>query len=182
MPSVERGFEILSDQGSAAADVIDREARFRELSRRAEGSNVNEKTLLATDYLNHVNEIVMLLDLVPDAPECLEDCKAWQPLDYQEHFRQSHIADRDLAIEAYDFSPPAFKEPFDRLVGEMNRLVAIGIERLDGALAAGEEPVVRLIAERASRNLQDLIGQAGAVIHGTDHAVDQAQIDELMQL
>lgn len=162
-------------------DAGGRAARTRELCERARGSNVNEKTLLATDYLNHINEIVMLFDLVPDAPECLEDCKAWQPLGYQEHFRASHIADRDLAIEAYDYSPPEFKEPFDRLVSEMNRLVAISIEKLDAALAEGNEDVTRMIAERASRNLQDLIGQASAVIHGTDHAVDQAQIDALME-
>ena len=156
-------------------------ARTRELCERARGSNVNEKTLLATDYLNHVNEIVMLFDLVPDAPECLEDCKAWQPLSYQDHFRASHIADRDLAIEAYDFSPAVYKEPFDQLVAEMNRLVALSIEKLDVALAEGNEDVTRLIAERASRNLQDLIGQASAVINGTDHTVNQAQIDALME-
>ncbi len=159
----------------------DRAARTRELCARARGSNVNDKTLLATDYLNHINEIVMLLDLVPDAPECLEDCKAWQPLAYQDHFRASNIADRDLAIEAYDFSPPAFKEPFDQLVGEMNRLVALSIEKLDAAIAEGNEDVTRMIAERASRNLQDLIGQASAVIHGSDHTVDQTQIDTLME-
>jgi hypothetical protein len=171
----------VSGETGIAGNPSDRAARTRELCERARGSNVNEKSLLATDYLNHVNEIVMLLDLVPDAPECLEDCKAWQPLGYQDHFRASNIADRDLAIEAYDFSPPAYKEPFDRLVGEMNRLVAISIEKLDAALVEGNEDVTRLIAERASRNLQDLIGQAGAVIHGTDHAVDQAQIDALME-
>jgi hypothetical protein len=171
----------VSGEVGTAGDPGDRAARTRALCARAHGSNVNEKTLLATDYLNHINEIVMLFDLVPDAPECLEDCKAWQPLGYQDHFRASHIADRDLAIEAYDFAPPAYKEPFDQLVGEMNRLVALSIEKLDAAIAEGNEDVTRLIAERASRNLQDLIGQASAVIHGTDHTVDQAQIDALME-
>jgi hypothetical protein len=164
-----------------AGNVSDNAAKTRALQERARGSNVNDKTLLATDYLNHVNEIVMLFDLVPDAPECLDDCKAWEPRSYQDHFRASHIADRDLAIEAYDFAPAAFKEPFDQLVGEMNRLVALSIEKLDAALAEGNEDVTRLVAERASRNLQDLIGQASAVINGTDHVVDQAQIDALME-
>jgi hypothetical protein len=30
---------------------------------------------------------------------------------------------------AYPYSPPAFREPFDRLVSEMNRLVAHSIAR-----------------------------------------------------
>jgi hypothetical protein len=162
-------------------DSEDRAATFLALSQRAENSNVNPKSLLATDYLNHINEIVMLLDLVPDAPECLDDCKAWQPVAYQDHFRQSSIADRDLAIEAYDYAPPAFKQPFDRLVGEMNRLVAISIARLAAALERDNVDMVRIVAETASRNLQDLIGQASAVIHGSDHTVDQAQIDALME-
>jgi hypothetical protein len=156
--------------------------RYREFSARAAGSNVNETSLLATDYLNHINEIVMLLEIVPDAPECLDDCKEWQPLDYTEHFKNSGIADRELAIEAYPFSPPQFKEPFDRLVREMNRLVDISIKRLDLILAAGNEDQARHVAARASQNLQDLIGQASAVIHGEDHVVDQAQIDALMDL
>jgi hypothetical protein len=156
--------------------------RYREFSARAAGSNVNETSLLATDYLNHINEVIMLLEIVPDAPECLEDCKAWQPLEYTEHFRHSGIADRELAIEAYPFSPPKFKVPFDRLVQEMNRLVEISIKRLELVLAEGNEDQARHVAARASQNLQDLIGQASAVIHGDNHVVDQSQIDALMHL
>lgn len=156
--------------------------RYRELSARAVGSNVNEKSLLATDYLNHINEIVMLLEIVPDAPECLDDCKAWAPLDYADHFRNSGIADKELAIEAYPHSPPQYKQPFDQLVREMNRLIAISIKRLDVILAEGNEDQTRHVAARASQNLQDLIGQASAIIHGDDHVIDQAQIDALMQL
>lgn len=164
------------------ADGDDPQQRYRALSARAVGSNVNDKSLLATDYLNHINEIVMLLEIVPDAPECLDDCKAWAPLEYIDHFRQSGIADRELAIEAYPFSPPQYKEPFDRLVREMNRLIAISIKRLDVILAEGNEDQTRHVAARASQNLQDLIGQASAIIHGDDHVIDQAQIDALMQL
>jgi len=36
---------------------------------RVAGKNINEKTLLATDYLNHFNEIIMLIELVPDLVE-----------------------------------------------------------------------------------------------------------------
>jgi hypothetical protein len=171
----------LGGESAMSIGEDDRETKFRALTARAENSNVNARSLLATDYLNHVNEIVMLLDLVPDAPECLDDCKAWEPKTYQDHFRQSSIADRDLAIEAYDFAPPAFRQPFDGLVADMNRLVAHSIERLATALEFGDAVMIRAIAETASRNLQDLIGQASAVIHGSDHVVDQAQIDALME-
>jgi hypothetical protein len=163
--------------------LAERVARYEALCARAQGSNVNEKTLLATDYLNHVNEIVMLLELVPDAPECLEDCRAWQPLSYPDHFRQSGIADKELAIEAYDWSPPQYRQPFDRLVGEMNRLVELSVARLGALLEQnGDEGELRFVATRASQNLQDLIGKASAVIHGERNVIDQAQIDELLRL
>jgi hypothetical protein len=122
------------------------------------------------------------MELVPDAPECLEDCKAWQPVGYQDHFRNSGIHDRDLAIEAYDWSPPEFREPFDRLVAQMNRLIALSVERLGRLHAEANFDIARLVAERASRNLQDLIGQANAVIHGDGRVVDQAQIDALLEV
>lgn len=162
--------------------LAERVARYEALCARAQGSNVNEKTLLATDYLNHVNEIVMLLELVPDAPECLEDCRAWQPLSYADHFRQSGIADKELAIEAYDWSPPQYRQPFDRLVNEMNRLVGLSVERLAALIETGNDDQLRFVATRASQNLQDLIGKASAIIHGERNVVDQAQIDELMRL
>ena len=74
----------------------------RTLARLVQGKNIHEETLLATDYLNHFNEIIMLLDMIPSMPECLEDAKAWEPKTYVEHFRDSGFADKDLAIFAYD--------------------------------------------------------------------------------
>lgn len=148
---------------------------------RAEGSNVNAKTLLATDYLNHINEIVMLLELVPDCPECVEDCKQWQPLDYLDHFRQSSIADKDLAIEAYPHSPPEYREPFERLIAEMNRVILASVRRLDQIIADGDPEVGRPVAERSSAMLRDLIDQASAIIHGAEAALDQDGIDALME-
>ena len=46
---------------------------YHAYSASAQGTNIDPQTLLATDYLNHFNEIVMLLELIPDMPECFED-------------------------------------------------------------------------------------------------------------
>ena len=54
-------------------------------------ANINPRTGLATDYLNHFNEAVMLLEMIPDMPECAEDFLGWQPLTYREHFTASHF-------------------------------------------------------------------------------------------
>ena len=57
--------------------------RGRPLLRAA---NINPRTGLATDYLNHFNEAIMLLEMIPDMPECAEEFLRWQPLSYREHF------------------------------------------------------------------------------------------------
>jgi len=43
-------------------------------------ANINPRTGLATDYLNHFNEAIMLLEMVPAMPECAEDFLTWYPL------------------------------------------------------------------------------------------------------
>ena len=64
----------------AGSDADARAARLR-------AANINPRTGLATDYLNHFNEAIMLLEMIPDMPECFEDFLGWQPLSYAEHFK-----------------------------------------------------------------------------------------------
>ena len=67
---------------------------------RLKAANINPNTGLATDYLNHFNEAVMLLDLLPHTPECIVELIGWEPLSYEEHFAASHFKDKELAIAA----------------------------------------------------------------------------------
>ncbi len=167
---------------SQDADARDWQARYPEFRARAKGTNVNDRTLLATDYLNHVNEIIMLIELVPDAPECLEDCRAWRPISYIEHFKASSIADRDLAIEAYAFSPPEFRSTLDRLIAEMHRVIAGALASLEAALAQGDEARARRVIELALGALKTMVDQASSTIHGDAQIMDQAAIDGLMDM
>ena len=43
---------------------------------RLQGTNINTSKLLATDYLNHFNEVIMLIEMVPDMPDIIEDVLA----------------------------------------------------------------------------------------------------------
>ena len=78
----------------ASATAADPSARAAELL----AANINPRTGLATDYLNHFNEAIMLLEMIPDMPECAEDFLTWTPLSYAEHFWASNFKARDLAI------------------------------------------------------------------------------------
>ena len=83
---------------------------------RLQGTNINPVTLLATDYLNHFNEVIMLVEMVADMPDMIEEVLAWEPKSYQQHFADSGFRDKDLAIEAYEAAPGNIKAQFDALV------------------------------------------------------------------
>jgi hypothetical protein len=83
---------------------------------RLQGTNINPVTLLATDYLNHFNEVIMLIEMVPDMPDMIEEVLAWEPKSYEMHFAESGFKDKDLAIEAFDAAPHDLRAQFDALV------------------------------------------------------------------
>src|SRR6058998_2382051 len=87
-----------SDRQSLRPARPDEEAR----AARLRAANINPTTGLATDYLNHFNEAIMLLEMIPAMPECADDFLSWQPLTYAEHFVASNFKGRDLAISAYN--------------------------------------------------------------------------------
>lgn len=147
---------------------------------RVEGSNINPETLLATDYLNHFNEIVMLLDMVPDMPDLVEECAAWHPKSYPDHFADSTFRDKDLAIEAYGHCPPRYRQPFDDTITRMNGLALYTIGCMETAIADGRTDAVAEQARSASRALQRLMDMASAIIHGAQTTMDQGEIDAIL--
>jgi len=154
--------------------------QYADFRARAMGTNINPETLLATDYLNHFNEIVMLLDMVPDMPDLVEECKDWAPKDYQAHFAESAFRDKELAIAAYDHCPPRYRQPFDETITHMNELALSSVARMEEALADGNTDVVRHQAQSASRALQRMMDAASAIIHGAQTTMDQGEIDAIL--
>jgi hypothetical protein len=90
---------------------------------RLAAANINPATGLATDYLNHFNEAIMLLEMLPSCPECREDFLAWRPLSYREHFDSSHFKGRNLAIAAYEAAEPDLRERLDALTDTMTAML-----------------------------------------------------------
>lgn len=169
-----------SAQPAAAANEADPTPEYLALKERAKASNLDQETLLATDYLNHFNEIVMLLEMVPDMPEIMEEVRAWQPKGYVDHFRDSTIADRELAMVAYAHVPPVYREPFDRTVEQLNVLIASTVERMDRYIEAGDTDMLREQARVMSRMIQRLLDTASGIIHGGTNTMDQDEIDAII--
>jgi len=164
--------------GEAALDA--QAVSLEDMRARVQGTNINPDTLLATDYLNHFNEIVMMLDMVPDMPDLVEDCAEWQPKSYSQHFADSMFRDKDLAIEAYAHCPPCFREPFDATIAQMDTLALGTVDGMQVALTEGNAEAVAYQARSASRALQRLMDMASAIIHGASTTMDQDEIDAIL--
>src|SRR4051812_37236350 len=130
-------------------------------------ANINPRTGLATDYLNHFNEAVMLLERVPDMPECAEDFLTWTPLSYAEHFWASNFKARDLAIEAYEAADPKIRTDFDNLTASMTSiLTAVGAAMRE----AQQDKTRSTLAEQAASWVKPLVALAGGVINGSSES------------
>ena len=148
------------------------EAEARAAQLRA--ANINPRTGLATDYLNHFNEAIMLLEMIPDMPECAEDFLGWQPLSYSEHFTASNFRARDLAIETYNSADPAIRAEFDNLTSAMTSiLTAVGSAMRE----VRQDKTRATLAEQATGWVKPLVTLAGGVINGRGN---EADVDYIM--
>ncbi|HEY1543975.1 MAG TPA: hypothetical protein VGG01_16315 [Xanthobacteraceae bacterium] len=127
------------------------------------GANINPTTWLATDYLNHFNEAIMLLEMLPVAPECKEDFLTWEPRSYVQHFAASNFKFRDLAVAAYEAADPAFRGQLDDISAQMTTILTATHEGMKGDLAPD---TIRILAEATTHWLRPLVARAGAVING----------------
>jgi hypothetical protein len=126
---------------------------------------VNPVSGLANDYLNLFNELVMMLEQLPQMPELIDDILAWRPVTYQEYFQKSQLAGRSSALAAYERLDPSFRRRFESYVAELDTIAvasvaAVRLHHRHGALhdaariagtcaRAGEK--MRAILIRASR-------------------------------
>jgi phosphoribosylformylglycinamidine (FGAM) synthase-like enzyme len=140
---------------------------------RLRAANINPRTGLATDYLNHFNEAIMLLEMIPDMPECAEDFLAWHPRSYREHFMASHFRTRELAIEAYESADSAIRTEFDNITTTMTSILSA----VSSAMREVQQDKTRAtLAEQATGWVKPLVALAGAIINGGA----EADVDYIM--
>ena len=145
----------------------------------AAAANINPQTLLATDYLNHFNEVIMLIDMIADMPDCFEDIAAWAPKTYQEHFRDSSFSSKELAIAAYEYAPLCYREPLERLISRLNGLILQISSRLQELVENNDQAEIAAVA-LFGPELRLLVEKAGGIINGEMMGNDQADIDAVL--
>src|SRR6202049_5152004 len=148
----------------------DEEARAAQLR----AANINPRTGLATDYLNHFNEAIMLPEMIPDMPECAEDFLSWRPLSYAQHFTASHFKARDLASEAYKSADANVRAEFDNITAAMTSILTA----VSAAMREAKQDKTRsTLAEQATAWVKPLVALAGGIINGRG---DETDVDYIM--
>ena len=144
-----------------------------------EGKNINPQTLLATDYLNHFNEVHMLLGMIAEMPDCIEDVLGWEAISYQQHFEMSVFQYKELAIEAYDHSPLQYKNAFEECVAEMDELLLSTISLTEGAIKQNNYNQVTTLVEEYNPKMEHLIEQCSTIINSKDTSAQQESVDDI---
>jgi hypothetical protein len=149
----------------AMATSVDGELLDDELSpARLAEANIHPDTRLATDYLNHFNEVVMLIDMLPMMPDCAPDVVTWAPVSYTDHFYLSHFKGRDLAIRAYQTVERNRRETLERTIFKVEQ--AIGdIQRMIREAPMDCLPV-EAIQDLADMRIKPALAHAMGLING----------------
>ncbi len=82
---------------------------------------IGEPTAGVTDsaarFLDHFNQIVMMIELIGRLPDLAEDVRIWRPRSLVEHSREA-----GAAIAGYDALSPVARHAFDAVVAGLNTL------------------------------------------------------------
>lgn len=129
-----------------------------------EAANVNPVTRLATDYLNHFNEIEMLVGMLAEMPDCLDDVMAWSPRSYIDHFEQSNFNGREVVVAAYKTAEPSVRSSFEVIVAELNHHIEQGQRAL---LDSKSDPIAfGQTIKSVMHELRPLMTQARGIVNG----------------
>lgn len=127
---------------------------------RLRAANINPATGLATDYLNHYNEVAMLIATLADMPEMSDAILDWRPVGYPTHFSRSGFSDKGLAIAAWVLAGRQVKQQFRIACDDVESSISAVQHKLSSAPCRAAE-----IAAEAGPIFAG-IARVGGVING----------------
>ena len=147
---------------------------------------LHPQSRMSNDFLNHYNEVVMLLEMLPGMPDCYDDVAAWRPKNYVAHFEASTLHWADYAVAEYQHLDAEWKEPFERILAILDEFLTDAIALL-GPLVHDEhferDPTLSLMTVTTARGM---LGQLNHIIAGghpdTSEASDPFDVDDAQAL
>lgn len=154
---------------STVEKLSDRRKQNRRLSddlhERIVGKSISPTTYLATDYLNHFNEVIMLLDMIVDMPDLIDELREWRPKTYTTHFAESGLSDQDLIIEAYHGASDEDRDTLLAITTEMEHIIGDTIKAAIKDNIAIDEISLTMLCSSTTEKLRERINLASGVIN-----------------
>jgi len=147
---------------------------------RIADANINQQSLLATDYLNHFNEVAMILEMLPDMPDFVEDVKSWSLKSYKQHFEESTFSDKELAIAAYDCVPTTYLIAFESAVRYTARLIRDSIPTIESAIETSEREHIELATRDICGKIEASMSTMRSIVNGELSTLEQDDIDQML--
>jgi hypothetical protein len=140
------------------------------LERRA-NALCNPNSGLANDYLNHFNEVLLLIENLPALlPEMVEELLAWRPVDYREYFARSNYPAKDEVVAIYDSLDADFRHDFDDMVSLLNSIVLRSIAIIaDNQLPDGslDPDGIAVVCEELAADMRTVLNRTAELVnHG----------------
>lgn len=151
----------MESQSLGSADQGDLEARAACL--------VNPASGVANDYLNHFNEVLLLIENLPVMlPEMVDEILGWAPISYREYFEKSRLPGSAKALQIYDGLDPEFRKYFEGQIDALNGLALASIAVIkqhrgaDGSLNPDD---VAAYCELAAAQMRDALEQTADTVN-----------------
>lgn len=145
-------------------------------------ANINPDSFLATDYLNHFNEIVMLLEMAVDMPDLVDEAVEWSPASYVQHFQDSGFVARDLVIEAWGMAAPGVRTRFENIVAQLDSLILSVLDVLKDAAVVdgGFDNQTRATVGGSQAGMQKHLSVLNSIIHNgsEDITTESGDVDD----
>jgi len=124
---------------------------------------VDRRTGLASDYVNQLAGVAMLVELLPAKPDLADDVLAWAPVAYGDYFARSPLSTAADALQAFAAVDEGTKERLRGLVCRFDSAVTA----LQGALRREPGEAAMRQAALAAPGLAALVAELAALVNGS---------------
>jgi hypothetical protein len=136
---------------------------------------VNPASGIANDYLNHFNEILLLIENLPTLlPEMLDELLEWKPVTYREYFAKSQLPGSVRALQIYDGLDENFRRDFESII---DGIASIEVIRAHRSQTGDLDPSrVSEFCENASSAIRSALNRAADLVNnGRTSAAESPQ-------
>ena len=135
---------------------------------------------LANDYLNHFNEVLLMIENLPVLlPEMVDELIAWKPISYRQYFSGSNLPGSAEALMIYETLDQDFRRDFETLITLLDKIILESVSlimahrRDDGMIEADD---IEATCVKLADALRAVLEQTSNIVnHGYSGAAEQPQ-------